>query len=143
MKKQKFTVYQVFTRLFGNKVQHSLPWGSKEENGVGKFSDFTDLALKEIRQLGISHIWYTGVPHHALVADYQHYGIGHDHPAVVKGRAGSPYAVKDYYSVNPDLADNPAERLSEFAALIERTHRHGMKVIIDIVHNHVARKYHG
>ncbi|HAS8610955.1 TPA: alpha-amylase [Vibrio vulnificus] len=143
MKKQKFTVYQVFTRLFGNKVQHSRPWGNKEENGVGKFSDFTDLALKEIRQLGISHIWYTGVPHHALVADYQQYGIGHDHPAVVKGRAGSPYAVKDYYSVNPDLADNPAERLSEFAALIERTHRHGMKVIIDIVPNHVARKYHG
>lgn len=143
MKKQKLSVYQVFTRLFGNQVQHNRPWGCKEENGVGKFSDFSDKALKEIRQLGISHIWYTGVPHHALVADYQQYGITHDHPAVVKGRAGSPYAVKDYYSVNPDLADDPAERLQEFRDLIERTHRHSMKVIIDIVPNHVARQYQG
>lgn len=143
MKKQKYSVYQVFTRLFGNQCARNQPWGTLEENGVGKFSDFNDDALAAIKQLGISHIWYTGVPHHALVRDYQAYGIDNDHPAVVKGRAGSPYAVKDYYSVNPDLADNPAERMAEFAALIERTHRHGMRVIIDIVPNHVARKYHG
>ncbi|MBE4572347.1 alpha-amylase [Vibrio navarrensis] len=143
MKKQKYSVYQVFTRLFGNQCARNQPWGTLEANGVGKFSDFNDDALAAIKQLGISHIWYTGVPHHALVRDYQAYGIDNDHPAVVKGRAGSPYAVKDYYSVNPDLADNPAERMAEFAALIERTHRHGMRVIIDIVPNHVARKYHG
>ncbi|WP_172566084.1 alpha-amylase family protein [Vibrio navarrensis] len=143
MKKQKYSVYQVFTRLFGNQCARNQPWGTLEENGVGKFSDFNDDALAAIKQLGISHIWYTGVPHHALVRDYQAYGIDNDHPAVVKGRAGSPYAVKDYYSVNPDLADNPAERMAEFAALIERTHRHGIRVIIDIVPNHVARKYHG
>ncbi|ELN6931197.1 alpha-amylase family protein [Vibrio navarrensis] len=143
MKKQKYSVYQVFTRLFGNQCARNQPWGTLEENGVGKFSDFNDDALAAIKQLGISHIWYTGVPHHALVRDYQAYGIDNDHPAVVKGRAGSPYAVKDYYSVNPDLADNPAERMAEFAALIERTHHHGMRVIIDIVPNHVARKYHG
>ncbi|EOW9223372.1 alpha-amylase family protein [Vibrio cholerae] len=139
--KQKKAIYQVFTRLFGNKNQNFVRWGTLEENGVGKFSDFTDTALAEIRNLGITHIWYTGVLHHALVRDYSAYGIHHDHPAVVKGRAGSPYAIKDYYSVNPDLADDPAHRLDEFISLINRTHQHGMKVIIDIVPNHVARNY--
>jgi glycosidase len=78
-----------------------------------------------------------------VIRDYSAIGIENDHPAVVKGRAGSPYAVKDYYSVNPDLADDPAYRLEEFEALIERTHAHNMKVIIDIVPNHVARRYQG
>ncbi|EGA64301.1 alpha-amylase family protein [Vibrio brasiliensis] len=140
---QKLNIYQVFTRLFGNTNQTNTPWGTIEQNGVGKFSDFSDKALQEIRQLGISHIWYTGVPHHALIADYTNIGIENDHPDVVKGRAGSPYAVKDYYSVNPDLADNPAQRNQEFQQLIERTHKAGMKVIIDIVPNHVARVYKG
>lgn len=141
--KNKVVVYQVFTRLFGNKVTKNKPWGTIEENGVGKFSDFTDKALLEIKKLGVSHIWYTGVPHHALVNDYTKYGISNDDPDVVKGRAGSPYAVKDYYNVNPDLADNPANRLQEFEALIARTHKNGLKVLIDIVPNHVARKYEG
>jgi glycosidase len=137
----KTVVYQVFTRLFGNTNTTNKPWGSIEENGVGKFIDFTDKALEEIKALGVTHIWYTGVPHHALIRDYTAYGISNDDPDVVKGRAGSPYAVKDYYNVNPDLAVNPAERLDEFKALVDRTHRHGLKVIIDIVPNHVARKY--
>ncbi|MFZ3511524.1 alpha-amylase family protein [Vibrio harveyi] len=136
-------VYQVFTRLFGNTNTTNQPWGTIEQNGVGKFSDFNDKALTAIQQLGITHIWYTGVPHHAVIRDYSAIGIENDHPAVVKGRAGSPYAVKDYYSVNPDLADDPAHRLEEFEALIERTHAHNMKVIIDIVPNHVARRYRG
>ncbi|MDG3088475.1 alpha-amylase family glycosyl hydrolase [Vibrio hannami] len=140
---KKKNVYQVFTRLFGNSNQSNVPWGTIEQNGVGKFSDFTVKALAEIRNLGITHIWYTGVPHHAVINDYQEFGIENDHPAVVKGRAGSPYAVKDYYSVNPDLADNPAKRNQEFDELIERTHNAGMKVIIDIVPNHVARVYKG
>lgn len=134
-------VYQVFTRLFGNKNTTNKPWGTIEENGVGKFSDFTPEALEGIRELGVTHIWYTGVPHHAVINDYTDYGISLDDPDVVKGRAGSPYAVKDYYSVNPDLADDPAQRLQEFEALIARTHAHNMKVIIDIVPNHVARNY--
>jgi oligosaccharide 4-alpha-D-glucosyltransferase len=138
----KPVVYQVFTRLFGNKNSTNKPWGTIEENGVGKFADFTDAALEGIRELGVSHIWYTGVPHHVIVRDYTEYGISNDDPEVVKGRAGSPYAVKDYYNVNPDLAEDPARRLEEFEALIERTHEHGMKVIIDIVPNHVARSYH-
>lgn len=139
----KVVVYQVFTRLFGNKNTTNKPWGTIEENGVGKFNDFTDKALLEIKDLGVNYIWYTGVPHHALVRDYTAYGISNDDPEAVKGRAGSPYAVKDYYNVNPDLAVNPANRLKEFEALISRTHRAGLKVIIDIVPNHIARKYEG
>ncbi len=138
---EKAVVYQVMTRLFGNTSTANKAWGTIEENGVGKFADFTDAALAGIRELGTTHIWYTGVPHHALVRDYTAYGISDDDPDVIKGRAGSPYAVKDYYNVNPDLAVDPARRLEEFEALIERTHRHGMRVIIDIVPNHVARNY--
>ncbi len=137
----KPVVYQVFTRLFGNQNTTNKPWGTIDENGVGKFADFTDAALQGIRELGTTHIWYTGVPHHALVGDYTNLGVNNDDPDVVKGRAGSPYAVKDYYNVNPDLAVDPAQRLEEFDALIERTHANGMKVIIDIVPNHVARRY--
>ena len=140
---KKIVVYQVFTRLFGNTNTTNKPWGTIEENGVGKFNDFTDKALKEIKDLGVTYVWYTGVPHHALVRDYTSIGISNDDPEVVKGRAGSPYAVKDYYNVNPDLAANPANRLQEFEDLIARTHQAGMKVIIDIVPNHVARKYEG
>jgi glycosidase len=139
----KIIVYQVFTRLFGNENTTNQPWGTIEENGVGKFNDFTDRALDQIKDLGVTHIWYTGVPHHALIGDYAAYGISNDDPDVVKGRAGSPYAVKDYYNVNPDLAENPERRLEEFEELIARTHKHGMKVIIDIVPNHVARHYEG
>lgn len=138
----KPVVYQVFTRLFGNTQTANIPWGTKEQNGVGKFADFNDAALKGIKELGTTHVWYTGVLHHALVGDYTEYGISQDDPDVVKGRAGSPYAIKDYYDVNPDLAINVTNRLEEFSALIERTHEHDMKVIIDIVPNHVARDYH-
>ncbi|MBT0586456.1 alpha-amylase family protein [Alteromonas sp. SM 2104] len=137
----KPVVYQVFTRLFGNTNTTNTPWGTIEQNGVGKFNDFTPAALSGIKALGTTHIWYTGVPHHAVINDYTAYGISNDDPDVVKGRAGSPYAVKDYYSVNPDLAVDPANRLAEFDALIERTHAAGMQVIIDIVPNHVARDY--
>ncbi len=141
--RHKAVVYQVFTRLFGNTETTNKPWGTLEENGVGKFADFTPGALEAIRDLGVTHVWYTGVPHHALVTDYSEYGIGLDDPDVVKGRAGSPYAVKDYYKVNPDLAVDPNRRLEEFKELVGRTHEAGMKVIIDIVPNHVARNYRG
>ncbi len=138
---KKEVVYQVFTRLFGNTNTNNKPWGTIEENGVGKFNDFTEKALKEIKDLGVTYIWYTGVPHHDVIRDYTKYGISNDDPDIVKGRAGSPYAVKDYYNVNPDLAENPKNRLQEFKALVERTHKVGLKVIIDIVPNHVARNY--
>ncbi|TXD47190.1 alpha-amylase family glycosyl hydrolase [Polaribacter sp. IC073] len=139
--KKKIVVYQVFTRLFGNTNTTNKPWGTIEENGVGKFNDFTDKALTEIKGLGVTHIWYTGVPHHDVIRDYTEFGISNDDPDVVKGRAGSPYAVKDYYNVNPDLAVNVEKRLEEFEALIERSHKNHLKVLIDIVPNHVARNY--
>ncbi len=138
----KTVIYQVLVRLFGNTCTRNVPYGTKQENGVGKFSDLTDAALEGIKQLGTTHIWLTGVLHHALVGDYTHIGIPNDVPYLVKGRAGSPYAIKDYYNVNPDLADDPTKRLEEFVALVERIHQHGLKVIIDIVPNHVARCYH-
>ncbi|NHF60664.1 alpha-amylase [Flavobacteriaceae bacterium TP-CH-4] len=141
--KKKEVVYQVFTRLFGNTNTTNRPWGTIQENGVGKFSDFSVKALREIKDLGVTYIWYTGVPHHAVVTDYTAYGISQDDPDVVKGRAGSPYAVKDYYNVNPDLAEKPKERLEEFKQLVHRTHKVGLKLLIDIVPNHVARNYEG
>lgn len=137
----KVVVYQMFTRLFGNTNNTNQPWGTIEQNGVGKFNDINEAALKGIKELGASYVWYTGILHHAVIRDYSAYGISQDDPDVVKGRAGSPYAVKDYYSVNPDLAVDPAKRLQEFQALINRTHAQGLKVIIDIVPNHVARHY--
>ena len=139
--KGKAVVYQVFTRLFGNTNTTNKPWGTIEENGVGKFNDFTDKALSEIEALGVTHIWYTGVPHHGLITDYSEYGISNDDPDVIKGRAGSPYAIKDYYNVNPDLAVDVTKRLEEFKALIDRSHSANLKVLIDIVPNHVARNY--
>ena len=138
-KEQKVVIYQVLPRLFGNTNNTNIPWGTIEENGVGKFDDITDQALREIRELGVTHVWYTGVLHHAVIRDYTAYGISNDDPDVVKGRAGSPYAIKDYYNVDPDLAVDPANRLEEFRALINRTHQQRLKVIIDIVPNHVAR----
>ncbi len=142
-REQKKVIYQVFTRLFGNENTTNKPWGTLEENGVGKFDGFTDKALLEIKDLGVTHIWYTGVLHHAMVTDYTKYGISNDDPDVIKGRAGSPYAVKDYYQVDPDLAIDPANRMKEFEQLIDRTHKNGLKVIIDIIPNHIARAYEG
>lgn len=141
-KNDKIIIYQLLPRLFGNKNTTNKFYGSKEENGVGKFSDITPAALRGIKELGVTHIWYTGVIEHATMSDHTAWGIPLDDPDVVKGRAGSPYAIKDYYDVCPDLADDPAHRMAEFEALIERTHAEGLKVIIDLVPNHVARRYH-
>lgn len=137
----KPVVYQVLTRLYGNRNSSNRPWGTREENGVGKFDDINDAALRSMRELGVTHVWYTGVLHHALIGNYRAHGISDDDPDVVKGRAGSPYAIKDYYDVNPDLASYVPGRMAEFRALIGRTHAHGMKVLIDLVPNHVARQY--
>lgn len=137
----KPVIYQMLVRLFGNTKTTNQPWGTLEQNGVGTFADITPAALAGIRELGATHVWYTGVLHHALVRDYTAYGIANDDPDVVKGRAGSPYAIKDYYNVNPDLAVDPARRLEEFRELVQRTHAAGLKVLIDLVPNHVARRY--
>ena len=141
-KSEKLVVYQIFTRLYGNKNTTRKENGSIEENGCGKMNDFTPSALKKIREMGVSHIWYTGIIRHATQTDYSAYGIPKNHPAIVKGKAGSPYAITDYYDIDPDLAVDVEKRMEEFEALIERTHKAGMKVIIDFVPNHVARQYH-
>ena len=139
--KNKMVIYQVFPRWFGNLRPSPVMNGSLAENGVGKFSAFTPLALSKIKELGVTHVWYTGVIEHATKTDYTMFGIRKDHSAVVKGKAGSPYAIKDYYDIDPDLADNIQNRMSEFEGLVKRTHEAGMKVIIDFVPNHVARQY--
>jgi len=137
----KIVIYQVLTRLFGANKKSPVPSGSREQNGCGLMTDFTTKALEQIKSLGATHIWYTGIIEHAQQTDYSSYGILRDHAAVVKGRAGSPYAIKDYYDVDPDLAKNPSERMKEFENLVRRTHNAGLKVIIDFVPNHVARQY--
>ena len=140
--KEKFVIYQIFTRLYGNRNTTRKENGSIAENGCGKMNDFTPSALKKIREMGVSHIWYTGIIRHATKTDYSAYGIPRNHPAIVKGRAGSPYAIADYFDVDPDLAVDVNKRMKEFEALVERTHKAGMRVIIDFVPNHVARQYH-
>ncbi len=137
----KMIVYQVFTRLFSNRNTARIENGSLTENGCGKMNDFTPTVLKNIRAMGVSHIWFTGVIRHATQTDYSAYGIPTQHPEVVKGRAGSPYAIADYYDIDPDLAEDVPNRMKEFEALVERVHQAGMKVIIDFVPNHVAREY--
>ena len=141
-KDNKLVIYQLMTRLFGNKVALNKPYGTIVENGCGKFNDITDKALTEIKALGVSHVWYTGVIEHATMTDYTTTaGVPADDADVVKGRAGSPYAIKDYYDVDPDLATNPKLRMAEYEALIKRTHSHGLKVLMDFIPNHVARSY--
>ena len=137
----KLVIYQLMTRLFGNKVALNKPYGTIAENGCGKFNDINDKALEEIKKLGASHVWYTGVIEHATMTDRTAAGIPADDADVVKGRAGSPYAIKDYYDVAPDLAVSVPNRMAEYEALIQRTHAHGLKVLMDFIPNHVARSY--
>ncbi|MDJ0363811.1 alpha-amylase family glycosyl hydrolase [Hymenobacter sp. H14-R3] len=138
----KLIIYQLLPRLFGNKVALNKTYGTVLENGSGKFNDINDLALTKIKEMGVSHVWYTGILEHATMTAYPAAGLPADDADVVKGRAGSPYAVKDYYDVDPDLAVNKAKRMDEFESLIQRTHAHGLKLIIDFIPNHVARSYH-
>ncbi len=137
----KIIIYQVLPRLFGNTNNTCKANGSLDKNGTGKFADFSNAALKKIKNMGFSHIWYTGIIRHASKTDYSKFGIPNSHPAVVKGNAGSPYAIIDYYDVCPDLAQNVDNRMKEFEDLIARTHKQGLKVIMDFVPNHVARQY--
>ena len=135
----KIIIYQVFTRLFGNKSHGKIHNGTLAENGCGKMNFFDEKILRRIKNLGVTHVWYTGVIRHATTTDYSSYCIPRQHPAVVKGKAGSPYAICDYYDIDPDLADDVERRVEEFDALVSRTHDAAMKVVIDFVPNHVAR----
>lgn len=141
-KVSKIIIYQIFTRLFGNRNTSRIENGTVAENGCGKMSDLDSPALQQIKSMGITHVWYTGVIRHATQTDYSRFGIPRNHPAVVKGKAGSPYAITDYYDIDPDLAVDVSHRMDEFESLLKRTHDEGLKIIIDFVPNHVARQYH-
>lgn len=142
MNQIKPVIYQLIPRLFTNYNDHCVPNGTIEQNGSGKMNDITPKVLDSIRDLGVTHVWYTGVIEHAHATDYSRFGITPDNPHVVKGLAGSPYAISDYYDIDPDIAVDVPSRIDEFRALVARTHAAGMKVIIDFVPNHVARRYH-
>ena len=138
----KIRVYQLFVRLFANTNERRKRNGTLLENGVGKFNDITDKAIASLHEMGFTHLWLTGVLQHATGTDYSGIGRPADDPDLLKGIAGSPYAIKDYFDVCPDYAEEPQTRLLEFKALIDRIHQHGLKVLIDFVPNHVARSYH-
>lgn len=139
--KVKPIIYQLLPRLFTNYNQSPVKDGTIEQNGSGKLNLITPKILREIKELGITHVWYTGVIEHAHTPDYSAYGIPVHNPHIVKGKAGSPYAITDYYDIDPDLAVNVSHRREEFDDLVKRTHKAGLKVIIDFVPNHVAREY--
>ena len=134
-------IYQVLPRLFGNTNTNNKECGTILENGCGKLSAFDEKTLANIRKMGFSYIWYTGLIRHSSQTDYSAYGIPTCHPAVVKGKAGSPYSITDYYDIDPDLADDVNARMLEFENLVRRTHAAKLKVVIDFVPNHVARQY--
>lgn len=128
--------------MFGNRCQSPVFNGSREENGVGKMSAFTPHVLKQIREMGFTHIWYTGLIEHARCTADLEYGLQGGNPRIIKGRAGSPYAITDYYDIDPDIAVSIPDRQAEFDDLVRRTHEARLKMVIDFVPNHVARQYH-
>ena len=136
------TIYQIFTRLYGNTCSNNIVNGSLAENGCAKMNGYSEAVLRRIKQDGYTHLWLTGIIEHATQTDYSAYGIARNHPAIVKGRAGSPYAIKDYYDIDPDLAVRVPQRMKEFEDLVKRTHKVGLKLVIDFVPNHVCREYH-
>ena len=141
MKEKKIIIYQLMPRWFTNIHEHCVPNGTIKQNGCGKFNEIDSAKLRSIKSLGATHVWYTGVIEHATTTRYSRQGIVPCNPHVVKGIAGSPYAIRDYYDVCPDLAVKVKNRMAEFEALVQRTHQAGLKVIIDFVPNHVAREY--
>ncbi len=138
---ERVRIYQLLPRLFSNTNETRQLNGTLAVNGVGKFSDINDAALGSIKAMGFTHVWLTGVLRQATSTDYSAIALPSDDPDLLKGLAGSPYAIKDYFDVCPDYAQNPAERLAEFQALLARLRAHGLRAIIDFVANHVARSY--
>ena len=127
-------IYQLLPRTFANYNETRRHNGTLQENGCGTLNAITPKALRAIRDLGATHVWYTGVIRHATAQL--------NTPTIVKGKAGSPYAITDYYDIDPDLCENQRQRMKEFTDLVERSHKANLQVIIDFVPNHVAREYH-
>ncbi|MDD4655835.1 MAG: alpha-amylase family glycosyl hydrolase [Bacteroidales bacterium] len=139
--KSKIIIYQVLPRIFGNTNSSCIPNSSYKENGSGKLEDFSVEVLNEIKELGVSHIWFTGVIRHATKTSFEEFGIKANHPHIVKGEAGSPYSITDYYDISPELSVDVNSRLKEFQNLVKRVHSCGLKVLIDFVPNHLSREY--
>lgn len=139
---EKLIIYQLFPRIFTNTNPNCVPWGSLKQNGSGKMKDIDGIVLKSLKDMGVNCLWLTGVIEHATKSDFSKYGIEKDNPNVIKGEAGSPYAIKDYYDISPAIATNVEKRMQEFESLVKRIHLNGLKVIIDFVPNHTARHYH-
>ena len=137
----KLRIYQMFPRLFGNTNTNRIPNGTYEQNGCGKFSDLNDQALASLKKLGFDAVWVTGVLRQATTRDYSAIGLPPDDPDLLKGIAGSPYAIRDYFDVCPDYAVDPAKRIDEFKALLARAKKHDLKIFMDFVPNHVARSH--
>lgn len=138
---QKIIIYQLLPRLFSNSCQNQVYNGTIDQNGSGKFNDITNEVLIDLRNFGITHVWLTGIIRHATLSHYPQFGLAASHPDIVKGKAGSPYAVNDFYDVDPDLAIDIPSRMAEFEQLLHRIHIQGLKIIIDFIPNHVARDY--
>ena len=138
---EKAVIYQIFTRVCCNNGGKNIPGGDIRANGSGKLNSFTPTVLEQIKSMGVTHIWFTGLIAHASCTSYKSFGIPESHSGTVKGRAGSPYAIRDYYDIDPDLAVSVPDRMEEFQALVDRVHASGMKFIMDFVPNHVAREY--
>ena len=136
---EKSIIYQIFPRYWGDRAGKQKKGGTLDENGCGKFSNIDRESLDYFKSLGVTHLWLTGIVRHATGESTG--GCTASSPDWVKGRAGSPYAITDYYDVNPYLADVPEKRMEEFKDLLKRVHNAGLKVIIDFVPNHVARDY--
>ena len=139
---EKAVIYQIFTRVCCNSGGRNIPGGDIKTNGSGKLNCYTPTVLEQIKSMGVTHIWFTGLIAHASRTSYRKFKIPESHPATVKGQAGSPYAIRDYYDIDPDLADSVPDRMAEFQDLVKRVHSSGMKYIMDFVPNHVAREYH-
>jgi glycosidase len=140
--KGKIRIYQLLPRIFTNTCRYPVPNGTLDQNCCGKFNHLNHKLLTELKNFGITHIWLTGILRHSTTTDYSAFGLEPSNPDIVKGKAGSPYAIKDYYDVDPDLAESVPDRMAEFTSLIDRIHENQMAVLIDFVPNHVSRDYH-
>ena len=96
-------IYQIFPRQYSAR---------------GDFNSIT-ADLDRLETLGVNVLWL--MPVHPIGVEKK------------KGSIGSPYAVRDYYGVNPDYG-TPAD----LKRLIAESHKRGIRVIIDIVANHTS-----
>jgi len=84
----------------------------------GNFDGVTE-RLDELKELGVTLLWL--MPIHPISREKK------------KGSIGSPYAVRDYYGINPDYGTR-----NDLRRLVDETHKRGMRIIIDIVINHTG-----